>query len=374
MGTRRPAALAVAAVACLSALALMPAKAAAQLSQAREGGEAKQTSESSSEGPLGTRLESAADRSDALQTRLDQLGDELADVRTKAAQADQRLARLKERRAQAREEAAAAKQRAARRARKAYKRGGSGPLLTLFSGPQPSKAQRRARVLGHLSETSRQVATQAAASARRADDLAEQVRETADQLAARRAELRQTENELSVALAEAEQTQAKLARRAQRQQARTSRSRRRGDAAGSASAPARTAGGVSCPVGAPRTYSDTYGAARSGGRSHKGTDILASRGTPVFAYEDGVVDRLSRNGLGGITLYLEGDSGRRYYYAHLNSYAPGLTSGQRVSAGQRIAAIGDTGNAEGIPHLHLEVTTTSGATTNPYPYVRRACG
>jgi murein DD-endopeptidase MepM/ murein hydrolase activator NlpD len=146
-------------------------------------------------------------------------------------------------------------------------------------------------------------------------------------------------------------------------------------------APAPSAGGagqvngsVACPVGQPRNYSDTWGAARSGGRSHKGTDILAPRGTPIYAYENGTITRMNSNSLGGISLYLRGSSGNVYYYTHLQGYVSGLSAGQSVSVGQHIAFNGDTGNARGIPHLHFEVMPGGGSNVNPYPYVKRACG
>lgn len=141
-----------------------------------------------------------------------------------------------------------------------------------------------------------------------------------------------------------------------------------------APAPAPVSGGVACPVGQPRNYSDTWGAGRSGGRSHKGTDILAPRGTPVYAYETGTVSRMNSNSLGGISLYLQGDSGTVYYYTHLQGYVAGLSAGQRVSVGQHIAINGDTGNARGIPHVHFEVMPGGGGSVNPFPYVQRACG
>ncbi|MBA2319367.1 MAG: peptidoglycan DD-metalloendopeptidase family protein [Euzebyales bacterium] len=138
--------------------------------------------------------------------------------------------------------------------------------------------------------------------------------------------------------------------------------------------PVSSAGGVACPVGQPRSYSDTWGAPRSGGRAHKGTDIMAPMGTPIYAYESGTITRTNANRLGGISLYLAGDSGNLYYYTHLQGYVGGVSAGQRVSVGEHIASNGDSGNAAGIPHLHFEVMPGGGGNVNPYPYVQRACG
>jgi murein DD-endopeptidase MepM/ murein hydrolase activator NlpD len=133
-------------------------------------------------------------------------------------------------------------------------------------------------------------------------------------------------------------------------------------------------GGLACPVDQPRSYSDTYGAPRSGGRSHLGVDILAPHGTPLRAYESGTISRMHSNSLGGISLYLQGASGNEYYYTHLSGYVSGLSTGQHVTAGQHIGFVGDTGNAAGIPHLHWEVFPGGGGNANPYPYASSACG
>lgn len=116
------------------------------------------------------------------------------------------------------------------------------------------------------------------------------------------------------------------------------------------------------PVAGPCEYIDSWGFARSGGRRHKGADIMAAAGTPVVAVRDGVVTSGS-NRLGGITLWLETDDGTRYYYAHLQSVAIG--SG-RVTTGQVIGYVGSTGNASGgAPHLHFEIHRPEAV--NPYP-------
>jgi murein DD-endopeptidase MepM/ murein hydrolase activator NlpD len=130
---------------------------------------------------------------------------------------------------------------------------------------------------------------------------------------------------------------------------------------------------TSCPVSKPYSFVDSWGAARSGGRSHKGTDIMNPWGNQVHAIVDGVISRQTNSSLGGISLYLMGDDGNEYYYAHLSRYASSV--GQRVKAGELIAYNGQTGNARfTAPHVHFEVHPGAGAPVNPYPYVKAACG
>ncbi len=122
-----------------------------------------------------------------------------------------------------------------------------------------------------------------------------------------------------------------------------------------------------CPVPAA-TFTDTYGAPRSGGRSHKGTDLLAPYGSPVYAVADGRIrDAYSSNG--GISLYLDADNGETYFYAH-NSV--NVVKGGRVEAGQLIARVGSTGNAGGTNHVHFE-REVGGRSVNPYAFLRGIC-
>jgi murein DD-endopeptidase MepM/ murein hydrolase activator NlpD len=127
------------------------------------------------------------------------------------------------------------------------------------------------------------------------------------------------------------------------------------------------------PVADPHEFGDSFGAPRMPGTEyehwHEGTDIMAPMGTLLLACERGVVMRIGAGGvLGGNTVWLRGESGVAYYYAHLSQFAPGIREGTVVEAGTVLGLVGDTGNARGgAPHLHFEVHPGGGAAVNPYP-------
>jgi murein DD-endopeptidase MepM/ murein hydrolase activator NlpD len=138
-----------------------------------------------------------------------------------------------------------------------------------------------------------------------------------------------------------------------------------------AGVPASNTPGVVCPVAGNTWFTNTWGAPRSGGRTHKGVDMMASTGTPLVAMDSGTI-RINSHYAGGRQVYVYADNGYFYYYAHLNGYPSGLVNGQRVSKGQVIGYVGSTGNAS-VPHLHLGMGPSSGIYVNPYQTVRAAC-
>lgn len=114
-----------------------------------------------------------------------------------------------------------------------------------------------------------------------------------------------------------------------------------------------------------------FGDYRNGGRSHKGIDIYAKKGTPVVAVCDGVITSTATEKLGGKTIRLKA-SGRSFtaYYAHLDRLH--VKAGQYVTKGQTIGTVGNTGNAKRkAPHLHFGILG-GGVAVNPLPYVKKA--
>ncbi len=98
--------------------------------------------------------------------------------------------------------------------------------------------------------------------------------------------------------------------------------------------------------------------ARGSSRRHEAIDILAPRGTDVIAVEDGKVAKLFTSVAGGLTVYqMDPSETFVYYYAHLDSYAPGLSEGMTLRRGDVVGSVGTTGNApKNTPHLHFGIT------------------
>jgi murein DD-endopeptidase MepM/ murein hydrolase activator NlpD len=148
-------------------------------------------------------------------------------------------------------------------------------------------------------------------------------------------------------------------------------------AAAAARAKQRAAGSIQvgpfiCPMTPGRTsFIDSWGFPRSGGRTHKGTDMMAAYGEPVYAVQSGRV-RLSSSSLGGKGIYLYANTGFRYYYAHFSGW--NVSNGATVSQGQTVGFNGSSGNASGgAPHVHFEIHPPGMGAVNPYPTLVAAC-
>ena len=119
------------------------------------------------------------------------------------------------------------------------------------------------------------------------------------------------------------------------------------------------------------SFSDSWHAPRPGNRLHIGVDIVGPKGLALYAVVDGTITKMygADSSLSGNALRLTGADKTYFFYAHLDSFAPGITVGSTVRAGQIIGYMGSTGNS-GVSHLHFEVHPGGGDAINPYPVVK----
>lgn len=199
----------------------------------------------------------------------------------------------------------------------------------------------------------------------------------AAQLAARGAELTDKLDEMRAAkeyaealarLAEAQRQEE--ARRAAEAQA-AAEAQESGSGSSTPPSPPTSGGGIVCPVQGSVHFTDSWGAARSGGRGHKGVDMMSAAGTPTVAPVSGRVEHRGSS-LGGLSWYVYGDNGHTYYGTHLSGYANQGVGW--VAAGTVIGYVGSSGNASAsAPHLHFEFHPGGGSPVNPYPLAAAAC-
>jgi murein DD-endopeptidase MepM/ murein hydrolase activator NlpD len=129
----------------------------------------------------------------------------------------------------------------------------------------------------------------------------------------------------------------------------------------------------SFPVGGLASFTDDWHAPRFTPtfHVHQGTDIFAAFDTPVRAPADGVL-RFAEEAVGGKSAYVTAADGTFYYMTHLKAFAPGMTSGRRVTRGTVVGLVGDSGNAKGgPPHVHFEIHPQGGSAVNPKPVLDR---
>ncbi|KNG93176.1 peptidase M23 [Pseudaestuariivita atlantica] len=104
------------------------------------------------------------------------------------------------------------------------------------------------------------------------------------------------------------------------------------------------------------------------GRMHSGTDFAAAHGTPIYATADGVVTHAGWSSGYGKLVKIQHEFGIETRYAHNSKLF--VKVGQRVSRGQKISAMGNTGRSTGT-HLHYEVRV-GGRAVNPMIYIKAA--
>ncbi|MDI9895225.1 M23 family metallopeptidase [Rhodococcus sp. IEGM 1381] len=98
------------------------------------------------------------------------------------------------------------------------------------------------------------------------------------------------------------------------------------------------------------------------GAQHSGLDIAAPIGTPIYAAADGTVSDAGPASGFGLWVKVQHDDGTETIYGHVNDFS--VQPGQRVSAGEQIATVGNRGQSTG-PHLHFEVHDPSGVKVDP---------
>lgn len=125
------------------------------------------------------------------------------------------------------------------------------------------------------------------------------------------------------------------------------------------------------PVAGGAHYGHDFGNFRGDTGFHEGSDLFAPAGTPVVAVQSGVLHNVGWNRLGGWRLWVEDGAGNWFYYAHLSAYSPIAIDGGRVSAGDVVGFVGNTGDAAGGPtHLHFEIHPAGKWAVPPYDYLQ----
>ena len=104
---------------------------------------------------------------------------------------------------------------------------------------------------------------------------------------------------------------------------------------------------------------------------HDGLDLVAMTGTEIYAAADGVVTGAGPNGRYGNWMQIDHAGKVTTVYGHLSAFAPGIEAGTRVSQGELVGFVGNTGRSTGA-HLHFEIVA-NGRTVNPltFPAIKR---
>lgn len=302
---------------------------------------------------------------DAVGAKVSRLYDEIHHLRDEIAAVEARRARLTKQTASLLDEVVA-------RADELYRSGGTEMMEILFTSESFTELSTRAELFSRLSLTDSSVFIKMARTRKELAALDRELAKDRERLKRSREETLREKDRLLDLLRDVSSDYRELKRKLAAQAAVAVQVSQPAAAPSVPTAPLVPAtNGMVCPVAGPNSFVDSWGSPRSGGRSHQGVDIMADYGTPIVAVTDGTITYAGWSDMGGNTLYLTGDDGHGYYYMHNQA---NYVKGGRVRAGQQIAAVGDTGNATGVPHLHWEYHPGGGSAVNPYPLAKSLCG
>jgi len=268
------------------------------------------------------------------------------------------------------------------RAREMYLSAGAGATQAAISPEGVARHETRTAYLGvvvdndndavneliFLQEDRASLGIQFEALAAEQEALAEEAARIAEHLTAELEEYNAEYQELYAQWQKEEEERRRLERLAQ-QQANAAAARSSGFASSAWVDPT----GRTCPVAGAHTFRDSWLEPRPyRGGYHHGTDLIAAPGTPLVAMENGYIYSRGYHWAGGNGLYIRGDSGDLYYYAHMQGFASGTEPGSRVGVTQVVGWVGNTG-ASSVPHLHLGYQPGGGPLTNPYQLLVALC-
>ena len=292
------------------------------------------------------RLDAATSKIEALRTEKDELERRIEDIRDELGTLSGREEKLQK--------------EAAERAAEIYMAGTSSMFEALLSAESISDVMDRAEALSQVSDHETGVFVELVRAQAELGRLEGQLASERRSLSGAESNLANESKRLQQQFAEIKAEYEKIAQRLAPKKTSSS-----------SSAPLlRSTDGLYCPVAGPTSFVDSWGAPRSG-HTHQGVDMMGSYGTPLAAVTSGTITYAAYDGSGGNMLFLSGSDGNQYWYMHNQENF--VSTGARVSAGETIATLGDTGNAAGTPHLHFEYHPGGGAAVNPTPLVASIC-
>ncbi|HEV3365168.1 MAG TPA: M23 family metallopeptidase [Acidimicrobiia bacterium] len=312
--------------------------------------EAGRRSDQPTRDELQRRADQAAVRYDRAMAAVSKLGDDIRRLERKIGVAEARIAPLRA--------------TVTRRAVAVYTSDRALAAVSGFTNGDDLVESARGSMLASIASAADYVAIKAIA--RTSGELARR----RDELVVRRAEQQRMTDNLRAERQNVELALSFMARREQALQSRLIVRAGRGERAPYAATPGPipVVTDFTCPIRGPLTFTNTWGAPRSGGRRHEGTDLMSPAGTANVAVVSGTF-RTHRSGLGGLSIYLRGDDGHTYYYAHLSQV---VGPDRRVAQGELIGRTGSTGDAT-TPHTHFEFHPNGGRAVNSYPLLRSHC-